>query len=403
MGLNIFMKTQRFDFYRYREQIFTSRFVRYESLRQWVKGLAIDGGGLSSSVIGYSAEGREIYRLSIGTGSIPVLLWSQMHGDESTATLALADVLNFLTSNDVDKDFKAMLLKSCTFYFIPMLNPDGAERCQRRNAQGIDINRDFLALQSPEACLLKKQQELLNPGFAFNLHDQDSLWSVTGSRQPALISLLAPPAEQSWNATPSMRRAIQILASLYTFLEEEIPGKIGRWKDEYEPRAVGETFQKAGVATILIESGGYHDEASKQYVRKLNFDALLYAFSLIALGECQPEPASMEIYQTIPFNTKEIFHIIIRNCRLQTAGGLISVDVGLNHEPIDYNEHRRFVISDIGDLSTFSAYKEIDALAAELDPAYLNLDARANFRIQAETENIIIMEDGIHKEFNFEP
>lgn len=357
---------------------------------------------LSSSVIGHSVEGREIYRLSIGTGSIPVLLWSQMHGDESTATLALFDVMNFLVSDEDDKDFKIMLLQRCTFYFIPMLNPDGAERCQRRNSQGIDINRDFLALQSPEAVLLKKQQELLRPAFAFNLHDQDSLWSVTGSKSPALISLLAPPAEQSLEFTPSMRRAIRIIASLYTFLEEEIPGKIGRWKDEYEPRAVGETFQKAGIATILIESGGYHDEASKQYVRKLNFDALLYAFRLIASQEPQHEAAAVKIYETIPLNTKEIFHIVIRNCRVRTAAGLISLDIGLNHEPIDYSEQRRFFIADMGDLSPFSAYREIDALAAELDPQSIEINARANFKITERSGNIIIMEDGILKEFSFE-
>ena len=42
------------------------------------------------------------------------------------------------------------ILSSLTLYVVPMLNPDGAERFQRRNAQSIDINRDALRLQTPE-------------------------------------------------------------------------------------------------------------------------------------------------------------------------------------------------------------------------------------------------------------
>jgi len=396
------MQTERYNFDQYRDRIFESRFARYASVQDWVRKTVENRGVLSASVIGYSVENREIYRLSVGTGRIPVLLWSQMHGDESTATLAIFDVLNFLTSDDENNAFRSRLLESCTFHFIPMLNPDGAERCQRRNAQGIDINRDFLALQTPEARLLKRQQELLRPEFAFNLHDQDSLWSVVGSRQPALISLLAPPAEPSLNLSSSMRKAIQIIAPLYSFLEEEIPGKIGRWKDEYEPRAAGETFQKAGVATILIEFGGYNDEASKQHVRKLNFDALLYVFGQIAFGEMHDESAAIMKYDAIPLNTKEIFHIVIRNCGLRTAAGTISLDIGLNHEPADHSKQRCFLIADMGDLSTFSAYYEIDGLAAELDKEKIELDTKANIKIGAENGNIINFENGICKEFNFE-
>ena len=36
------------------------------------------------------------------------------------------------------------LLETLTLDIVPMLNPDGAQRYQRRNAQGIDINRDAL-------------------------------------------------------------------------------------------------------------------------------------------------------------------------------------------------------------------------------------------------------------------
>src|SRR5687767_81877 len=39
--------------------------------------------------LGESVEGRSIHHIRAGTGSTPVLLWSQMHGDEPTATSAL--------------------------------------------------------------------------------------------------------------------------------------------------------------------------------------------------------------------------------------------------------------------------------------------------------------------------
>lgn len=53
-----------------------------------------------------------------------------------------------------------------------MLNPDGAELFVRRNAQQIDINRDAIYLQSPEARILKSVRDSLQPDFGFNLHDQ---------------------------------------------------------------------------------------------------------------------------------------------------------------------------------------------------------------------------------------
>jgi hypothetical protein len=43
--------------------------------------------------IGLSAEGRPLYAVRFGSGPQRVLAWSQMHGDEPTHTLALADLL----------------------------------------------------------------------------------------------------------------------------------------------------------------------------------------------------------------------------------------------------------------------------------------------------------------------
>ena len=96
-------------------------------------------------MLGTSVEGRAIHHLTVGRGAKAVLLWSQMHGDEPTATSALFDLCQWLVTHR-QEPVVARLLDSLTLHIVPMLNPDGAERFQRRNAQGIDINRDALLL-----------------------------------------------------------------------------------------------------------------------------------------------------------------------------------------------------------------------------------------------------------------
>src|SRR5436190_20113149 len=96
--------------------------------------------------VGESLENRSINMLTVGTGPFRVMLWSQMHGDEPTATAALFDVFEYLQRHRADPSVQR-LLSALTLYIVPMLNPDGAERFQRRNAQNLDLNRDALSLQ----------------------------------------------------------------------------------------------------------------------------------------------------------------------------------------------------------------------------------------------------------------
>ncbi len=103
---------------------------------------------------GISTEGRDYLLISFGKGKTKIFLWSQMHGDEATATMAIFDILNFLSSEKDFEEIRNKLENNLTIYFLPMLNPDGAEVFQRRNAAGIDINRDAIRLQSEEAKVL---------------------------------------------------------------------------------------------------------------------------------------------------------------------------------------------------------------------------------------------------------
>ena len=83
--------------------------------------------------IGMSVEGRLINHVWFGSGSLHVLLWSQMHGDEATATSALLDLYEYVRRRRTAAPVRGML-SALTIHTVPMLNPDGAERFQRRNA-----------------------------------------------------------------------------------------------------------------------------------------------------------------------------------------------------------------------------------------------------------------------------
>ena len=152
--------------------------------------VAADGEMFSMEEAGQSVEGRSINHVKVGTGSMPILLWSQMHGDEPTATAALFDVFSYLSTHR-DEPAARRILSQLTLHVVPMVNPDGAERSQRRNAQGIDINRDALRLQTPEGRALKALRDKLNPKVGFNLHNQSWGTAVGNPPKPASISLLS--------------------------------------------------------------------------------------------------------------------------------------------------------------------------------------------------------------------
>ncbi|MGV3539510.1 MAG: M14 family zinc carboxypeptidase, partial [Rufibacter sp.] len=175
----------------YREPSITHRRFKHQDIVPLLENLK-QNKLFEVKVAGKSVEGRDIYLVKVGTGKTKVMLWSQMHGDESTATMALFDIFNFLQKSDQLDPLRQEILKNTTLYFVPMLNPDGAEAFKRRNALDIDLNRDALRLQSPEAKLLKSLRDSLKPEFGFNLHDQSRLYSVGTSSKTATISFLAP-------------------------------------------------------------------------------------------------------------------------------------------------------------------------------------------------------------------
>lgn len=385
---------QPVNYHAYQEPLLDDKLIKHKLLKQKISILK-NQNIFKVQVAGYSAQQREIYQFTIGQGPIPVMLWSQMHGDEPTGTRAFFDLFNFLRADDDHHALRQLILSKCTLHFIPMLNPDGAEVNERRNAQGIDINRDFLQQQSPEAQLLTKLHGQIQPAFGFNMHDQDALWSVEGTKKPASISLLAPPADARASVSASRLKAMQLVVGIEDMLSAITPGQIGKWSETFEPRAFGDNFQRLGTATLLIEAGGYPDDVNRQYVRELNFKILLYSLEQIATAGYQHQDVSL--YHQIPQNTKELFHILIKNVVLQTPAGTIKVDIGLNHnyafDSILLHDQALYMVQDIGDLSTYSAYKTIDARGYSTDQQ-IALYRTANFTVKDALGKAYSFQDG---------
>lgn len=321
--------------------------------------------------IGKSLEGRSINLVSCGKGAKRILLWSQMHGDEYTATLALIDVFNRIAGNTEEEYWMREMLEDTRLLFIPMLNPDGAELRQRRTVQAIDMNRDALALATPEAKLLKSVQQKLKPQFGFNLHDQE-LARAGETGDVTAIALLAPPLDRK-RSTPMVRvRAIRVGALIARVLGQFIPRNLATYPDGFEPRAFGDNIQSWGTSTLLIESGHWKNDKEKKFIRKLNFVGLLTALRCIGNGSYQD--AELDLYHHLPENNKSIYDIIIRDVVLEHNGWSHAVDIGLTI-PVNTNPNPVVVtVKDIGDLSTFIALETIAGQKRKISSGLLKLE-----------------------------
>jgi hypothetical protein len=329
---------------------------------------------MSMEELGSSIEGRSINMVIVGRGPKRILLWSQMHGDESTATLALIDIFNFFIRSAGKEKWVNSMFDAVSLYFIPMLNPDGAERMERRTAVGIDMNRDAIDLATPEACLLRNVQRRLKPAFGFNLHDQE-LSSAGNSKNVTAIALLAPATDEKKTKPPVRVRAMRVAAVLARTLGQFVPGHLASYEDAFEPRAFGDNMQRWGTSTVLIESGQWPNDPEKKFIRKLNYVAILGALHAIAHGSYQD--VDLDYYTHLPPNTKRIYDVIIHDVTFRHPNGWAHpVDIGLVFDPLLNKgaERSTATIKDIGDLSMYGALQSFNGRARILRSDHLSVN-----------------------------
>ncbi len=330
--------------------------------------------------IGASVQGRPLVAVTVGSGPVSVLAWSQMHGDESTASLSILDLAAWL-ADTVPDPLRERLLAAVTLTLVPMLNPDGAELFQRQNALGVDVNRDARRLSSPEARALKALHDRLKPAFGFNLHDQNARQTAGRPGLQAAVAVLAPAIDSKGTYDAVRSRARLVAARMATNLATVIPGRVARYDDGFNPRAFGDLVQTWGTSTVLIEAGALPGDPQKQRLRTYN--AAVFLDAVLAIGEGRYASADPAVYDRLGENSGVSYDLLVRRAKVVGVGPEpYLLDLGIVYGDAVAKTDPR--VSEVGDLDGMVALDttNADGLFLHPEPAMLTVqDGRRWLRI----------------------
>lgn len=331
------------------------------------------------SVGGTSVLNKPIYVYQSGSGKIRVMMWSQMHGNESTTTKALLDLFNFLESED-GRDFQ----QKFTFCIIPMLNPDGAELWTRNNANDVDLNRDAQNLSQPESKILRKYIDDFKPDVCFNLHDQRTIFGVEGTQNPATVSFLAPSFNPEKEVNDIRKKAMEIIVYMNEELQNYIPNQTARFDDGFNINCIGDTVQRSKIPTILIEAGHYPNDYQRQITRKYIFIALLAGLDNLKINS--NSFAKYLEYFNISNNMAFFFDVFYKNVKFNYDNKQIITNFAVQFSERVKNDQIVFdaLVKEVGSLEGFCGHFEYDAQGSEYADGQQNypiINQKADFKI----------------------
>ncbi len=146
-------------------------FTSHDEALAYLRELAAKHTQISVQVLGKSQQGRDIPLVILSSsrgfqaGKPTVMVVGQQHGNEPAggeAALVLAELL--LTT-------ERALLEEVNVLVLPRANPDGAQNFVRATANGLDVNRDHLLLQTPEAQAIAATALRYGPHVVMDLHE----------------------------------------------------------------------------------------------------------------------------------------------------------------------------------------------------------------------------------------
>lgn len=252
-----------------------SGYTSHKEMKQFVRALAQRHPHMVSvQTVGHTQKGREIelVKLSVQGGEqdkLRLLYLGSVHGDEPGG---IEGLLHFMERMTAEPGLQ-QLLQKMEFYIIPIVNADGADRMVRQTANGVDLNRDQVRLETPEAKAMREAVNRVAPHVCIDFHEYGPLKSAYNELSTEVLTVpwdVMFLSSGNPNVSPSLRQAVDnlFLPQASRQLQEQ-----GFTSHTYytprrgskgvvmnmggaSPRSTSNSFALSGTFSILIEGRG---------------------------------------------------------------------------------------------------------------------------------------------------
>src|SRR5690606_20886951 len=159
------------------------------------------------------------------------------------------------------------------------------------------------------------------------------------------------------------KTAMEQIVKMNACLQKYLPGQVGRYDDSFNDACVGDTFQKAGVPTILFEAGHYKDDYQREKTREFIFYSILSLFDIVG---SESVPFNYKEYFEIPENQKNYNDFIFRNVKINGENSAVSIAIQYSEILRDGSIDFEPIIDEIGNLEHKTGHKDLDLKGAEI-------------------------------------
>lgn len=239
---------------------------RYSDVIEFVNRVVAESPLLSRTRLGYSMEGRELPVVVVGdvpdagseavagSGKLRVFILANIHAGEVAGKEAALMLLRSIAAGE-----HRQWLDSLVLLVAPIYNADGNERIsltnrpyqlgpfagmgERVNAQGLDLNRDHMKLESPEGRSLVRFWNAYDPHVVMDLHTTNGshhgYWlTYAPPLHPDTDSTLIAELRSSWlpAVTRELERKYGWDYHLYGFLPYRENDERGWYTFGHQPR-----------------------------------------------------------------------------------------------------------------------------------------------------------------------
>ncbi|HET6453057.1 MAG TPA: M14 family zinc carboxypeptidase [Armatimonadota bacterium] len=254
----------------------------HSAMTKWLATLeAIDAtsgyGRMQVRTIGQSVKGKDIPLVTVSNPTVPpettkkLFIICRQHGNEPASTEAMLSMLeNLVLDNDKNA---GEILSKVSFYIVPMMNPDGADLNQRRNANGADLNRDWLNLWQPETLCVRKAIDSISPDVIIDEHELSP-----GNNRSDFLETAGPDSGASPEVAAKSEKMLNLVIGMLR--THDMTVKSYQIEDQHPARLAHRYFPiHGGTNTLLFES---RQAGARQYQLKYRMNLHIIGTMTIA-------------------------------------------------------------------------------------------------------------------------